>query len=89
MTDNTFSLTADSTSAPATFCFEIAPSSNDDLSAITKAIYVGSGGNVVILPLTGDVPVTFRNVPSGSVLPVRVRAVRAEGTTATNIVGLA
>ena len=55
---------------------------------MTKAIFVGQGGDVRLLPLRGTTPVTFFNLASGSVLDVRARAVLAAGTTALDMVGL-
>lgn len=80
---------ADSPIAPALACFVIVPSDSEPLSELSKALYVGEGGDVCVLPVRGDDPVIFRNVPAGFILDVRVRAVRATGTTAGSIVGLA
>jgi hypothetical protein len=80
---------ADSATAPAMLCFAITPSDSQPLPQLTKALYIGEGGNVVLRSAIGDTDVTFTNVPSGYVLDVRAVAVRATGTTATAIVGLA
>lgn len=80
---------ADSPIAPAQFCFAITPSDTADLPRATKALYIGSGGAIVIVAIRGTSPVTFANVPDGTILDVRTQAVRATGTTAFNIVGLA
>ena len=81
--------TADSSIAPAEYCFAITPSDESDLGRATKAIYVGTGGDVALVSVRGESVVVFSNVASGSILDVRVRAVRAAGTTASGIVGLA
>lgn len=89
MTSDQFLYRADNVTAPATRCFSIVP---DDIQAIpesVKAIYIGGGGDVVLRPLHGAVDVTFKAVPQGSTLDVRAIAVRATGTTATHLVGLA
>ena len=65
------------------------PSDTQDLPQVTKAIYVGTGGDIALVPVQGAGPVTFRNVPAGAILDVRVRAIRISGTTASDIVGLA
>jgi hypothetical protein len=44
---------------------------------------------VVLRSARGSEDVTFRNLPAGYTLDVRVRAVRANGTTAAALVGLA
>ncbi|MFA7585210.1 MAG: hypothetical protein WCY11_03305 [Novosphingobium sp.] len=89
MPADSFSGYTDSPTAPASACFAIVPSDSLDLATVTKAIYVGTGGDVVLCPLNGTVDVTFRNVPDGGILDVRARAVRSSGTTAADIVGLA
>jgi len=80
---------ADSPLAPALDCFEVTPSDGKDLPMVTKALYVGTGGDVVLRAAKSGTDVTFRNVPSGYILDVRTLAVRATGTTAADIVGLA
>lgn len=80
---------ADSATAPARLCFAITPSDAQPLPHLTKALYIGEGGNVVLRSAVGETDVTFVNVPSGYVLDVRAIAVRATGTTATAIIGLA
>lgn len=84
-----FRRSTNTTMSPAEVCFPITPNDGDDLVLATKAIYVGQGGDVALISVGGKKEVTFRNVPSGSVLDVRVRAVRSGGTTASDLVGLA
>lgn len=74
---------------PSENCFPVTPSDSEDLPHLTKAIYIGTGGDVVVLVGTSQVPVTFRNTIGGSILDVRVRAVKDTGTTASDLVGLA
>lgn len=52
-----------------------------------KALYVGTGGNVVIKHLDTDSAVTYTNVLSGTILPVAGCRVMA-ATTASNIVAM-
>jgi hypothetical protein len=80
---------ADSPIAPAMLCFAITPSDSQPLPQLTKALYIGEGGNLVLRSALGDTDVTFANVPSGYILDVRAISVRATGTTATAIIGLA
>lgn len=84
-----FRNSAPSASSPSDTCFAVVPSDSAELPLATKAIFIGSGGDVRLRPLNGSTDVTFRNLPDGSVLDVRVRAIRASGTTASDIVGLA
>ena len=89
MPEDSFSGFSDSPIAPAADCFTVTPFDTAELPSVTKALYVGTGGDVVLRPLNGDGFVTFRNVPDGGILDVRVRAVRDTGTTAADLVGLA
>jgi hypothetical protein len=75
--------------APSDDCFTIVPDDLLDIARATKAIYIGTGGDVTLRPLRSESDVVFRNLVSGSILDVRVGAVRATGTTASDIVGLA
>lgn len=88
MPHDPFAQTVDSPIAPATHCFAISPNDTEDLDRVTKAIYVGAGGDVALVAAAGEAPVVFQNVASGAILDVRVRAVKATGTTASGIVGL-
>jgi len=55
--------------------------------AICRAIYVGVGGDVVVITAQ-DNAVTFKNAASGTVLPVNCQRVNATNTTATNLIAL-
>jgi hypothetical protein len=89
MTTDLFSSAADSPIAPAERCFAVAPSDSEELPFATKAIYIGTAGDLTLRSVAGSEDVTFRNLADGSVLDVRVLAVRATGTTAADIVTLA
>lgn len=80
---------SDGPTAPARRCFAIVPHATNDLPIVTKALYIGGAGDVMLRSIDGDQDVLFRNLSAGSILDVRVAAVRAAGTTATNLVGLA
>lgn len=84
-----FASHADSVAAPARRAFAITPHATNALSPVPKALFVGTGGDVVLRSIDGTADVTFRNVASGQVLDVRAEYVRAAGTTAADIVGLA
>lgn len=89
MINDPFDTASDSLIGPARLAFPITPSDSTDLSVATKAVYVGMGGDVVLRAIGSATDVTLSNVASGSVLAIRVKAVRAAGTTANNLVGLA
>lgn len=80
---------APSSITPSENCFPIMPNDLEELPFLTKAIYVGKGGDLVLVIGNSQVAVTFRNVVQGSVLDVRVRAVKSTGTSAGDLVGLA
>lgn len=88
MPKDNFQSSSDSLIAPANNAFEIAPHDAQELSAVTKALYIGTGGDVIVRLLEGTNDVTFRNLQDGSILDIRAVAVRATGTTASDIVGL-
>lgn len=89
MSFDPFESSSDSLVAPAKAAFAITPSDTQALSGATKALFVGTGGDIALEAIGSDSDVIFRNVASGSVLPIRVRIVRSTGTTATDLVGLA
>jgi hypothetical protein len=53
---------------------------------VTRALYVGGGGDARVRMLGGAV-VTLSNVPTGALIPIRVTQVLATGTSANGIVG--
>lgn len=89
MIEDPYRHSIDSPMTPAENCFAVVPSDTTDLAIATKAIYIGEAGDVTLVSVRGRNPVTFRNLPAGSILDVRVKAIRATGTTAGEIVGLA
>jgi hypothetical protein len=79
----------DSVNDPSRAPYAITPHNNNELSIVPKALYIGTGGTIVLRGVKGTEDVTFKNVASGQVLAVRALYVRATGTTATDIIGLA
>jgi len=69
---------------PASDAFAITKSDSTVIAA--RALYVGTAGDVVVTT-RGGTDVTFKNVPAGSILPVRATKVKV-ATTAADIVGL-
>ena len=53
---------------------------------VTKALYVGTGGDVNVV-MEGGQTVLHSNVPSGAILPIRVKQVLSASTSASAIVG--
>lgn len=82
---------ADSLHAPSRHVLVLTPSDTADLNDTPKGIYVGTGGDVALVAVdapAGAAGVVFRNLPSGSLLPVRARRVTATGTTAADLLAL-
>ena len=76
---------------PASNAVAVTPNDSTDLLFVTRGLFVGGGGNIVVI--MGDqavdaTTVTFTGVPAGTILPIAVRRVRSTSTTATNIVAL-
>lgn len=74
---------------PARMAFAVTPHATNEIDPLPKAIYVGTGGDIVGRAAGSSTDVTFKNLASGQTLDVRLQYVRASGTTATNLVGLA
>ena len=53
---------------------------------VTKAVYVGTAGDLNVV-MEGNQTVLHSNVPSGAILPIRVKQVLSTNTSASNIVG--
>ncbi len=75
-----------STSDPASRAFPITPDDVLDTTEVSRALYIGVGGDVLVEMANGDI-VNFENVPNGAVLPIRVRKVKL-ATSASSILGL-
>lgn len=84
-----FSDHTDSVGNPSRRPFAVQPSDDVPLPAVPKALYVGTGGTVVLRGIDATEDVRFVNVAAGSVLDVRASHVRGTGTTAADLVGLA
>lgn len=73
--------------SPADNATAVTPSDSTDLAYVSRALYVGSGGNVVVT-MAGGGDVTFVGVPTGGILPIRASRVKATNTTASSIINL-
>lgn len=80
---------APSLDSPAMTAAAVTPNDSNDLAVTARALYVGGAGDLSLVLVGDTAAVTFAAVPAGSVLPLRVKRVRATGTTATAIVALA
>jgi len=89
MANDVFHAHSDMPSAPSRAPFAVSPNDSTELSAIPKALYIGTGGTVILRGVDSAADVTFKNVANGQILDVQAQFVRATGTTATDIVALA
>lgn len=90
MTDEFGSLGQNSMT-PTEYQFDVTPDDATDLERVTKAIHLGTAGDVRVTGVDNadDTFVTLRNVPAGVPYPIRAKRIWAAGTTANDIVGLA
>lgn len=75
------------TDFPATEAAAVVPHNTNELSYVTRGLYVGTGGDVKVT-MRGGQAVTFPNVQAGTLLPFRVKIVWATGTSASDIVAV-
>lgn len=76
-------------SQPAGFMRAVTPhASNDFPAGPARGLYIGGAGDVSVVAIYDSDPVVLKGVAAGTTLPIRTRAVRVTGTTATNIVAL-
>ncbi|MGE0776195.1 MAG: hypothetical protein AB7G25_17725 [Sphingomonadaceae bacterium] len=87
MADN-FSTLGDSPSAPSTYALAVTPHDSNALTDIPKALFVGTGGNIMMRGKNGTADQLWKNVPSGAILPFRAQYIRATGTTAADLLAL-
>lgn len=64
----------------------ITPDDNTDIKACF--VYVGVGGDLNLIAAGDTSAVVLKNVPTGSLLPLKVTRVKATSTTATNLVAV-
>jgi len=73
--------------SPAVNGFSVTPHDTNELANYSRALYIGTGGNIKFQTVNGDV-VTLVNVADGSYHPWRVKLVYATDTTADDIVAM-
>ena len=71
---------------PGLSLFAVTKSDSVNFSNDVRQLYVGTGGDVVVVTSEGTV-ITFKNVADGTTIgPFFIRRVNSTGTTASNIV---
>lgn len=88
MPDDNFNSLNGGLSAPATRASEITPHATADLPRVTRAIFVGIGGNLTVRFINDSADRTLTGLLMGVTYPFRLSAVRAGGTTAGAVLGL-
>ena len=88
MAIDAFTLHAASATDPARQAFPIVPHDNDDLTVLPRAIYVGTGGTIILRAVDSASDVVLKNVASGQLVDIRASFIRATGTTAADLVAL-
>jgi len=73
------------TDGPYTHAAAVTPSDTVDLVSVSRALYIGTAGTLIVITADGDT-VTFGAVTAGTLLPIRVSRVKVSG--ASNIVAL-
>ena len=74
--------------SPARNGFSLMPDDGTDLPVNCRSLFIGGAGDVSAILVGDSSPVIFKNIPSGSILPISVKRVVSTLTTATDIVGL-
>lgn len=70
---------------PATGSEAVVP--DTPLARVSRGLYVGTGGHVSITLRDGSTNL-YKNVQSGTMLPLRVQLVNSAGTTASDMVAV-
>ncbi len=72
---------------PITGAFSVTPHDSNELTHVTRAICVAAAGDVAVVMHDGST-ITLPALQAGVFYPIRVRTIKATGTTATGIIGL-
>lgn len=67
--------------------FSVTPDDNTDFPKKTRAIYVGTTGDLAVVMANGNT-ITFTDIAAGVFHPLQVIRVLSTGTTATGIIGM-
>lgn len=77
-----------STSTPARSAVLISPHDSNELTNVSKAIFIGGAGNLEVILVDTSTAVVFKGLSAGQILPIRAKIVKASLTTATDIISL-
>lgn len=84
---NNFAAFTPGLDSPATGAAAITPHDTNELTTVSRYIYVGGTGNLKLTTVTGET-VTFESIPVGTVLRIAAKLVFSTGTTATKLVAM-
>ena len=82
-----FSRQQTQTNDPYTNAVAVTPHDTNDLTYVTRGVYVGGTGTLKV-NMQDSGTVTFAGVPAGTLLPIRATRVYSTGTTAATILAL-
>lgn len=82
-----FSSYREGLNSPANGAFAITPHDSNELTFVTRGVYVGGAGDAVCVMADGT-EVTFTGLLAGQVYPIQVKQVKSTSTTATALIGL-
>ena len=66
--------------------YDVTPTPSTNLNSEVRQLYIGTGGDINVLPAGGTTRVILRNFPSGSFILASIKAISNVNTTASNIV---
>lgn len=67
--------------------YDITPHDINDEKLAFRSLYIGTGGNVALVSMSGVVKV-YKNCANGSIIPMRGRRINVTGTTAADMIGM-
>ncbi len=73
--------------SPYAHAAAVTKSDTDELSYVTRAIWVGGAGNINLVTVSGET-VVITAIAAGTLLKIRVKQVLSTSTTATVMVAL-
>lgn len=68
--------------------FAVTPHDTNQLSNVSRGLWVGGNGDVSVILADDSVAITLSAVPAGTLLPLQAKIVKSSGTTATLIIAL-
>jgi hypothetical protein len=73
----------------STYFQAVTPSDTTNISIAVRYLYVGTSGDINVIPYDGSSSVIIKNINAGTFLDLSVKRVSNTDTTASNIVAFA